>query len=241
MSRASRERRAALRDRSALTARSLQRATDAVGAVSASSPLGTVEVSLDPRGVVASVTVGAQWQREALPATLGAVVLGVAGDAQAKRLTAWGEEAERELSEPAPTVATPLAEVRDQVRAIRGAAGDRALDDAIRQVGGLRDSLDELIAEIEAVATARHTGFSSARHATAVATGLSEIVDLSFDTDWLDHAHSFNIGREATEAIAAALAASAATSLDAVVARSRLGRLRAQLLDITTPDDRSTS
>ena len=47
---------------------------------------------------------------------------------------------------------------------------------------------------------ARFSGKSSNRHVTATSSGNGDLVGLDYDERWLESAHSFNIGRETTEA-----------------------------------------
>lgn len=213
---------------------SLRGAVAAVSDVTAATKLGTVTVTVDADGGFRSITVGQALRREADPESLGSLVLQLIAEAHVTRLNQWAEAAGEELDTPAPPGSVPpVVAVEQRAIKLRGAAGDHAIDDAIREVGGLAGALDELIEEMRAVADAHHVGRSTGRHATAVASGRSELVSLELDERWLESAHHFNIGREATEAALAALTLAARTSLESVVASSRLGRLRAAL---TEPD-----
>ncbi len=227
MSRRSRERWASRHDRSDRTAQAFGRAASGLQPISVSSQRGAVTVDLDARGTVTRVTVNAQWKQECQPPELGTLVLQTLGEGQAKRFGQWAEATE--AGEPEP--ARPMTDPGYRTRVVKGSRGDFAVRDAIRKVGGLNGALDELIDSMKAVATAEHRGRSSSGHVTATANGRSEVVGIDFEVDWLDSAHSFNIGREATEAINDSVRRAASSTLDEVVADSRLGRLRQLLVE----------
>ena len=172
-------------------------------------------------------SLSARRKQECQPPELGTLVLQTLGEGQAQRFGQWAEA--NEAGEPEP--ARPMTDPGYRTRVVKGSRGDFAVRDAIRKVGGLNGALDELIDSMKAVATAEHRGRSSSGHVTATANGRSEVVGIDFEVDWLDSAHSFNIGREATEAINDSVRRAASSTLDEVVADSRLGRLRQLLVE----------
>jgi DNA-binding protein YbaB len=233
MSRASRERWATSFDRYDRTLQTFERGLAQVKAVSEKSDGGAVTVEVDARGKVTRVHVEGDWERECSPGELGSTVLATIGRATARQLGDWAQAAAPEV--PEPVSSRPIPEPDYHLPALRGPAGDSVVPDAVRQVGGLQGAVRELIDEMKSVAAAQHRGRSTEGHATATANGRSEIVGLEFDEDWLTHAHSFNIGREATAAITEAMRRGAAVSLDQVFTESRLGRLQGLLAQRNGP------
>jgi hypothetical protein len=69
------------------------------------------------------------------------------------------------------------------------------------------------------------------RACRATCNGMGHVTALELDARWLPTAHTFNIGREAREAIVSAQRVAAAHPLDRVIAESRVGRLQRLLTD----------
>jgi hypothetical protein len=71
----------------------------------------------------------------------------------------------------------------------------------------LDQALDEALDDADRRAGEQHTGRSSSRHVVATVSGGGDLVGLEYDEQWLADAHSFNVGRETTEAVADAVRA----------------------------------
>lgn len=97
----------------------------------------------------------------------------------------------------------------------------------------MRDLLHELVESIEEVRdevrehlTTEYTGRSASGHVKATIAGNGSLLDLTFDSTWLDSAHPANIGREATQALHEAYRQAGGEDVGPIVARSPLGRIQ---------------
>lgn len=74
--------------------------------------------------------------------------------------------------------------------------------------------------------TREYAGRSASGHAKATVTGNGTVMDLSFDTSWLESAHPNNVGREAVQAIQDAYQHASGQDVESIVARSPLGPMQ---------------
>jgi len=211
------------------SAQAFEQAVRETGPASATSEGGAVTVEVDERGAVSSISVRDDWQREAEPELLAALILTALTEADGQRLKTVLEATGDEIDAPRrPRVLQrPVIEARH----LRGRAGDAALRSAVDAVGGMRGMVEDLKRSMLEAARTPHLGRSSSGHARATCNGLGHLTALELDGRWLPSAHSFNIGREAREAILDAQRVASAHPMDQVVAGSRVGRLQRILTD----------
>ncbi|OEV12493.1 DNA-binding protein YbaB [Streptomyces sp. Amel2xB2] len=169
---------------------------------------GSVKVDLDTEGKLAGIRVDPDWNRSLRGTELSSAVLEAYQQAATKRLEGWGEQIERAEADPprprprpgmSDTVAGQLFERFEQT----GATIDdtRAMNKLLDMLDELEGAMDQASADADSMATTEVTGRSSSGHVTATVSGTGDPVGLDFDTRWLERAHAFNIGREATEAL----------------------------------------
>jgi DNA-binding protein YbaB len=224
-----------LHDLAQQTAERLTRSLRAVGPSTAQSERGSVTVSLDADGSVASVLVVSTWRQEVTAEGFGALVLSTLAAARAQQFAGWARELDQAMT--AQVTRRPLPPVAPSRREIRGAQGDRLNSDAIRAVGGLHGAMDELVEAMRAISSAEHEGRSAGGHAVAAANAQGEVLRLELDLEWLEGAQSVRIGHEVTEALTRAVALAREHPPTEAVARSRLGRLQRILSGTPTATD----
>jgi DNA-binding protein YbaB len=226
---AERDRLDELRDELDIEAQAFERARAAAGPVTGRDASGTVAVELDAEGVVQGVQVDSGWRH----------LLGL-GELSAAVLSAYTGAVEARTELFVTTVADdePPAPVRPAGHEQREVSADlvdrlRAADLPQGVLQGMSELLDDLsrstdtafgLLDDQLASTA--TGRSSSGHVRAEVSGGGELVLVDMEEKWLRTAHSFNVGRETTEAIHAALREQATRSVAAITQESGLGRLQ---------------
>jgi hypothetical protein len=201
-----------------------------LGPVDATDATGTVQVRLDADGVLESVRVDAAWrQRHDAGSLPGAVLEAYTAAAQA-RSNGWyaataGAEPGRARPEDdsgrrlAQGVVDRMTESGRDLPPSTLLAMSELLDDLSRGV-------DEAFGMVDAQLSSTHRARSSSGHVGAEVSGGGEIIAIDYDDRWLENAHSFNIGRETTEAVHEALREQASRSGASVADASGLTRLQ---------------
>lgn len=203
-------------------------------AVSSSDADGPVTVTLDPSGAIRAVHVAARWDGGS--AELSRAVRQAAEKATALRTEQWttaaAEPAPRTaLAGPVPTgdgVWSRLSEIADAGGA---AANTDVLEALLEMFTTISDGMDQLSEELAAHQTDVYTGSSNSGAAVATLTASGELVGVDFEDEFARTASHTSIGREATEAIAAAQQQAQASSSASIVARSPLGDIAAMAND----------
>ena len=203
-----------------------------------------VTVELDKDGAVRDVRVGFAWDQKLSADQLAPAVMEAIADARTLHVEQLGEayrETGSETRRARPAHDTVVAQLRSHVEAGGGtpAAAGRMVEQMLAEVASGLEEANHLLDEH---ASRRHRGRSRAGHVTAHALGNGDVSSVTYDAGWLLSAHPANIGRETTQAIAAAartaqkegLAASMQAGRLATFARTFLGR---DLAGITTPAD----
>lgn len=211
------ERLAGLREQVDSRAQRFEQAAQQVGPVSATDASGTVQVRLDAQGAPQDVVVRDGWSAHWSPDGLGAAVLEAYGAAAAERARQWGQQTAAVLDEPEPrarpaatgveTVASRLRDLADQ--APRDVDTRRSLEELAALLRSVNDQLDTAFDQVVARAEAEHEGRSGAGHVRATVTGAGALVSVTANRDWAASTHPFNLSRELTEAVAAAVGAAA--------------------------------
>lgn len=212
-----------------------ERAEEHATAAEAHDRSGSVTVRVAADGALEWVRVDESWRQHHAEDQLGGVVLEVYGQAAGERARAWSEASID--TDQAPSRARPTArtsEFSDQVSdALTRQAG--AVDPSVLDaLGAILDELDrgfdQAMAGVEERLTSPVAGTSTSGHVRASVVADGAVVALDLDQRWLPTAHSFNIGREITEAVLDArrvAAGAAATGLE----QSGLDGLRALTSD----------
>lgn len=231
MSEADRERIASLRDDFDREAQRYERAQQDLQPLTTSDSSGAVHATIDSEGALTQVVVDETWQQRLQPAQVGAAVLEAYAAASAERIRNWGmsvAEAEETRARPAPDLNdSASAQIMYALREREGSAeADGMMDQLLLLLEDLDRGLDEALAQVDATTSREVTCRSGSGHVRAVVSGAGQLTDLTYDERWLEHAHSFNIGREATEAVRDALRRAGDTSVERFVEQGELGRLR---------------
>lgn len=200
-----RERIDALRDDLDLESQRYELAAERLAPTQASDEHRMVEVRLDAQGGLDWVRVHERWRDHYDPTLLGAAVMEAYGSAAGERARVWSEASIDEAA--CPTRARPAARtlaMTDELAAALQARGNSVDPTVLTAIGGILDDLergfDDAMADVEDRLTSPTIGRSSSGHVSAQAVGDGQLVSVEMDQRWLGSAHSFNIGRETTEA-----------------------------------------
>jgi DNA-binding protein YbaB len=177
-----------------------------------SDATGLVEVTVDARGRVTAVQVAAHWRNGVGVDGLASAVGEAIRAANAVMFGAVGTALRAESRRPAPPPRPPLpptGTIAGQLDAASarsltsegGAAAMNALADLMRTVN---EGIAGLTAQLDTHVGTGYEGRSRAGHVTATVTGANVLRELRYDLRWLVNARDHNIGRETTEALAAA-------------------------------------
>ena len=208
-------------------------ATDTLGPVTAKDDTGAVTVTIDGDGRITSIVVSMTWKNSYTRHSLAAGINDAANTAGIARLEQWGTTLVDADERPREHVVAPHLDAEELSQRLSEAVHrDRSGSvDSSMQV--MRDLLHELVESIEEVRndvrehlTREYTGRSASGHAKATIAGNGTLLDLVFDQTWLDSAHPANIGREATQALHEAYRQAGGEDVEAIVARSPLGRIQ---------------
>jgi len=198
----------------------------AAGARSLAPVTGTdsrkvAHVRLTADGTIDDVKVDGGWRNLAIaPAQLAGTVMEALADAATKRFAGWAEAAmepeDAELTEEVPALADGFTE--RFFEAVGAGFDENGIETVIELTEDLLASMTAATEKAERAMHARFSGRSSNRHVTATSSGNGDLVGLDYDERWLESAHSFNIGRETTEAIHDAVRSAALASLETLSA-----------------------
>jgi DNA-binding protein YbaB len=213
-----------------------------------SDATGSVTVTLDERGQVATVKLAASWRRRLGPDRLAEAVVEAVADASTRRLAAWaaayGEGSGRSLDAPSADADLRPADNTEADAAVwdRGdfqrklqevatapmSEADRlvALTGLLEIIEDIERGLDEVSGKLRAAVTSTFTGHSPGRHVTATVTGTGQVTAIRIDRTWMNEAHEINIGRHLAAAIRAANDQLAAQGVNRLVAESPLGNVQ---------------
>jgi DNA-binding protein YbaB len=241
-----------IRDDLDVDAQRFERAQARLGALQAADTTGVVRVQTDADGLVTRVDVDAQWREHLTAESLAGAVLDAYTNTVAERSRLWAESlADDTAPAPAPRPApSPGSSVAAQLKARILAAGGDDVDvhETVARLTALVDeldrSLDEGLLQADQLAGLEHEGASSARHVRARVSGGGALVGVAYNEAWLTQAHPFNIGRETTEAIHAALRALVASQeterrpMDALLRLAQDPSALAEYLGITDQNPR---
>jgi DNA-binding protein YbaB len=221
-----------IRDQADRLGQAFEDAASVLGPTTGSDESGTVTVDLDRDGNVAAVRVDADWRQHHTPEELSAAVLAAMGRAVGDRMGTWAQTFV-ESAETHPERATRPLPVQDDFAARVTEAAGGHLDEAalVELIGNLDAALEEANQAMERLANANYSARSTSGHVRARCHVSGQVLDLAYDQRWLETAHSFNIGRETTEAVTRAHREATATSLQAALEASSLGRLQKILND----------
>jgi DNA-binding protein YbaB len=201
--------------------------------VTAKDDTGAITVTLDAQGRISAILVSMTWKTSYTAHSLAAGVNAAANAAGVARLEQWGTTLVEADERPSERGLAPQLDADDLAQRLSEAVDrDRSGSvDASMQV--MRDLLHELVESIEEVRdevrehlTKEYTGRSASGHVKATIGGNGTLLDLTFDSTWLDSAHPANIGREATQALHEAYRQAGGEDVETIVARSPLGRIQ---------------
>lgn len=208
---------AELRESIDVSTQQYEQAGRATGPVTGTDASGTVQVRIDAQGAPHDVVVRDGWAAHHGPAGLGAAVLEAYGNAGAQRARLWGEATAATLDEPAPRArpaATGVESLTGRLQALAAESGDRvdvrrSIEELAAVLRTINTQLDTAFDQVAARADAEHEGRSAAGHVTAAVNGAGSLVRVTADEQWAARTHPFNLSRELTEALSAAVQAAA--------------------------------
>ncbi|MBW6440016.1 YbaB/EbfC family nucleoid-associated protein [Actinoplanes hulinensis] len=221
-----------LRDDGEALLRRAQSATRAIGEPGLDST-GSVTVTLDEHGRVATMTVASHWRSCLADDRLGEAVVEAVRDAAMRRLTAWGEA----YIEPAvPEAVPPAADLQQRLDSITSSAlpsaeREIALVALLEVVESIEQGLDEVTGRLDQTLSATQTGHSPHREVTVELTGGGDVTAVRFDRRWLRDAHDANLSRQLTTAFRAAYEQVAANGVRRLIADSPLGHAQMVMRD----------
>jgi DNA-binding protein YbaB len=230
-----RERIDVLREDLDLESQRYEQAAQRLAPTQASDEHRTVEVRLDEDGAVEWVRVHETWRNHHDAASLGAAVMEAYSQAAGERARVWSEATIDEDQPPTRVRPAPrtLAMTDGLTEALQ-ARGNSVDPHVLAALGAMLDELergfDQAMADVEDRLTSPTSGHSTSGHVSAQVVGDGQLVSVEIDERWLGSAHSFNIGRETTDAIADARRRIAERSA-AAMRESGLGRLQALAAD----------
>jgi DNA-binding protein YbaB len=218
---------AGLRDEGEALLRRARMAAEAAGGAGSDST-GSVTVTVDEQGRVASVAVAGRWRSEIRDEQLGEAVTEAVRDASIRRLTAWGAAYTAPAPpEPAPSTNT-LQERLDSVSSapLSEAEREAALVALLEVVESIEQGIDEVSGRLQRTLNATHVGYSPHREVAVELTGGGEVTVVRFDRRWLRDAHDANLTRQITAAFRAAYEKVARNGVQNLIAESPLGAAR---------------
>jgi hypothetical protein len=193
--------------------------------VTGTDPRKVAHVRLTADGTIDDVKVDGGWRNLSIaPAQLAGTVMEALADAANKRFAGWAEASmepdDAELTEEAPALADDFTE--RFFEAVGAGFDEDGIATVIELTEDLLAAATAATEEAERAMHARISGRSSNRHVTATSSGNGDLIGLDYDVHWLESAHSFNIGRESTEAIHDAVRSAALASLETLSALQRI-------------------
>jgi DNA-binding protein YbaB len=208
---------AELRESIDVSTQQYEKAARTTGPVTGADASGTVQVRIDAQGAPHDVVVRDGWASHHGPAGLGAAVLEAYGNAGAERARLWGEATAATLDEPAPRArpaATGVESLAGRLRELAAESGDRvdvrrSIQELTEVLRSVNSQLDTAFDQVAARAAAEHEARSAAGHVTAAVNGAGILVRVEADEVWAGRTHPFNLSRELTEALSAAVQAAA--------------------------------
>lgn len=224
-----RERIAQLRDDLDRDLQGYEAGQAALGPVSAGDRTGSVQVRLSADGVLESVEVSAVFRRHLDAASLPSAVLEAYSAAALERSNAfYGTAADTEPGRPRPEPAGPR--LTDEVVERMTERGRDLPPSMLQAMSDLLDdlnrSVDEAFGMVDEQLSSTVRGRSSSGHVEAEVSGTGTITGLTYDEKWLETAHTFNVGRETTEAVHDAMRRQAGQAGATVADASGLTRLQ---------------
>ena len=221
---------ARLRDELDTQLQGLEEGQRAIGPAVATDASRTVEVRLTADGALESVQVTPDFRRHHDAGSLpGAVLEAYAAAAQLRSGGFWSATADAE-----PGRARPEA---PEGRRLAGDVVDRMVErgrelppSMLLAMSELLDDLDRSVdrafAMVDDQLASTHRGLRSSGHVAAEVSGTGSVTALEYDERWLESAHTFNVGRETTEAVHDALRVQADRSGTTIADASGLTRLQ---------------
>lgn len=169
---------------------------------------GTVTVQVDADGELQKVSIAGGWTRHYGPEELGGAVREALQTAAAVRAQAWGESygnsREPMRAGPGPSIDTgSIVATLDDAQA-NGVDLHAVLSQLRILAQEVDQAVDAVTEQADAQVAAQFRERSSSGNVTATVSGAGDLVDLEFARPWVETAHPTNLGREATEAVAAA-------------------------------------
>ncbi|GGN96437.1 hypothetical protein GCM10010112_87680 [Actinoplanes lobatus] len=223
---------ASLRDDGEALLRRAQAAVAAPG-VPGADATGSVTVTLDEYGRVATVHVASRWRAELADGQLGEAVVEAVRDASERRLIAWGD-AYAEPATPASVTSTSAFRQRlDSISSARLSDAEReaALVALLEVVESMERGLDEVFGKLDQTLGATHVGHSPYREVAVEVTGGGDVTTVWCNRVWLRDAHEANLARQLTAAFRAAYEMVSLHGVQRLIADGPLGEAQRALQD----------
>jgi DNA-binding protein YbaB len=223
---------AAARDGLDRAAQRFERAQARLEAVSATDGSGQVSVRLAPSGEILDVLLDPHWTSRLDPEEFAGAVLEAYAGATTLAANEWGHAVADQMDEPEPqtrplpptedSVSARLAEiVSPETLAQRSEASLQAMADMLRTV---KDDLDTVSAEAEALAQRVVTGRSKGVTVTMIGSGVLTGVDV--DPEWARVTSPANLAARLMGAYTDARRQQQSRTVDDLIAGSSIGELQ---------------
>ena len=210
-----------------------------VGPVTATDERDIATVTITEQGHLKEVRIRMDWATRAEPEALGGAVLAAYSAAGVSRLEAWGNALAHDMEGPPPQL-RPLPPMSESLSArmaevvTSGGSVEETRARAERMAELLREvkaSIREAKDDMAVLQDAEVSGRSPSGHVEVVLSAVAEFKDVRYSRAWLIRAHPASIGRETVLAYDAALRSVAHRGIEAAMAGTRLGQLRALVND----------
>jgi DNA-binding protein YbaB len=216
---------AALRDDGDALLRRTRSAARAAGEPGSDST-GSVMVTLNEHGRVATMVVARDWRTHLTNEQLGAAVVAAVRDASMRRVGTWSgthsAAAEEGFQNRLDSIISgPLSE----------AEREAALVVLLEVAESIEQGLDEVCGSLQQTLSTIHTGVSPHREVIVELTGGGDVTAVRFDRCWLRDAHEANLAQQVVAAFETAYELVAAHGVQRLIADSPLGEAQRMMQD----------
>ncbi len=194
---------------------------------------GSVRVTVGGDGRVIDVELDRSWRGSVGPHALGAAGVEAVGDANLRRLVAWGETVARDPGPGAPEAQPDRAPgLHTRAPADSGAAR-RAVQELLSLLEGIEADLEDLDRRIDQRVHQQVVGRSPTHQVTVRVAGGGQVTGVELQRRFLDKTDDRGIVRELRSAFHDAYERAGSLGLDALLGDGRLAQLYALGTDRT--------
>lgn len=186
---------------------------------------GSVRVTLGGDGRVSDVELDRAWRQSVGPQALGAAVLEAVGDANLRRLSAWGEAVARDPGPGAPEAEADRAPGRHARAPADSGAARRAVQEMLSLLEGIEADLEDLDRRIDQRVHQQVVGRGPTHQVTVRLGGGGQVTGVELQRRFLDKTDDRGIVRELRSAFHDADERAGSLGIDALLGDGRLAQL----------------